>query len=309
VKNPDYWYKDAQGSRLPYVDALETTFSAEEASRLLLAKSGEGDMLRAAPGKEAHDYADLGFTMETALNALNALLPDSAHADSIWANQKVREAAEYALDREQMAKSLGYGYWEAPYQLPPKATAAFDPNFSLSRKYDPEKAKQLLSEAGYPNGFKTSIIVSPIGVDRDIAIAVQAYLAKVGIQAELSFPDLGKWMTYTSASGSWNNAAIITPCVSTEPTFIAGIQFMDQMWGKSWLRTPEVTQAYQAALAAPTMDPKLAKAVTDEMTKAALAIPINSNGNGTAYRKYVVPNFEVRGIGPERNYMDWWLNK
>jgi len=266
-------------------------------------------MLKAAPGKEANDYSQLGFTIETALNALNVLLPDSAHADSIWADQKVREAAEYAIDREKIAKELGYGYWEAPYQLPPKDTAAYDPNFSLGRKYDPEKARQLLAEAGYPDGFTTTIIVSPIGADRDVAVAVQAYLEKVGIKADLEFPDFGKWMSYTSASGAWNNAALITPCVSQEPSFIAGIQFMDQMWGTSWLRTPEVSQAYQAAVAAPTVDPALARAVTDEMTKAALAIPINSNGNGMACRDYVVPDLTVRGFGPERNYMDWWLKK
>jgi hypothetical protein len=81
------------------------------------------------------------------------------------------------------------------------------------------------------------------------------------------------------------------------------------MWGKSWLRTPELIQAAQAAVASPTMDFKLARAVTDLMTRGALAIPVNSFGNGTAYRSYVVPNFTQRGIGPELNYGDWWLNK
>ena len=89
------------------------------------------------------------------------LIPDTANPDSPWANQKVREAVEYAIDREGIAKALGYGYWQAPYQIPPRASSAYDSNFTLGRKYDLEKAKQLLAEAGYPDGFKMTIISFP----------------------------------------------------------------------------------------------------------------------------------------------------
>jgi len=75
------------------------------------------------------------------------------------ANPKVRMAAEYAIDKEGMAKTLGLGYWDPAYQVANKESKAYVPNI-LGRKLDLAKAKQLLTEAGYPNGFNSTIIVS-----------------------------------------------------------------------------------------------------------------------------------------------------
>ena len=93
-------------------------------------------------------------------------MPDSAHADSPWSKLEVREAAEYAVDRATIAEKFGYGYLKAPNQIPPRDTTAYDANYALARNYDPAKAKQLLAQAGYPNGFKTKLIVWPGGNKR-----------------------------------------------------------------------------------------------------------------------------------------------
>jgi ABC-type transport system substrate-binding protein len=70
-------------------------------------------------------------------------------------------------------------------------------------RYDPQKAKQLLTEAGFPNGFKTKLIVMPAMVDRDAMVAVQRNLAAIGIQAEMEFPDMGGYMNYRFQG--WSN--------------------------------------------------------------------------------------------------------
>ena len=249
VRNPDYWMKGK-----PYLDKIRFIYVADQTTQKVLAESGEGDVVAIVqPGKKAADYAALGFTIRSDMNANEILVGDSAHADSVWANKKVREAVEYAIDREAMAKGLGYGYLQAPYQIPPRNSLVYDPGFPLARKYDPEKAKQLLTEAGYPDGLKTTIILEADG-NRDLAIAMQASLAKVGIQVNLEFPQMSTWGSYVGADGAWHNAAIICPCPSTDPYFSFGLQFMNFMWGQNWLRTPEVTQAYQASLTSPTAD-------------------------------------------------------
>ena len=70
-------------------------------------------------GKAASDYAALGLKVELVMEDNFQMIPDTANPDSPWADQRVREAVEYGIDREGIAKALGYGYWRAPYQIPP----------------------------------------------------------------------------------------------------------------------------------------------------------------------------------------------
>ena len=63
-------------------------------------------------------------------------------------------------------------------------------------------------DAGYPNGFKTTIIVNPTAGENDVAVAVQSYLSKIGIQASLEFPTASKYNDYVTLG--WKNGLIMT---------------------------------------------------------------------------------------------------
>jgi peptide/nickel transport system substrate-binding protein len=128
------------------------------------------------------------------------LIPDTANDDSLAT--KSTEAAEYAIDRKAIAQTLGYGYWEASYQIPARSSPVYNPNFTLGRQCDPDKAKQLLSEAGYPSGFETTIICFAGGLNRDAILAAQAYLTKVGIKAQLEYPEIPKYTAISTAAGT-----------------------------------------------------------------------------------------------------------
>jgi ABC-type transport system substrate-binding protein len=75
----------------------------------------------------------------------------------------------------------------------------------LNRKFDPAKAKQLLKDAGYPNGFKTTIVADGEFVDRNMMAAIQAYLGAVGIQAAIDFADPGRYADWRRVTG-WSDA-------------------------------------------------------------------------------------------------------
>lgn len=98
--------------------------------------------------------------------------------------RKVRLAMNYAVDKDTLSKNILGGY------LQPAGALAFypeDPVTDPSWKpipYDPNKAKQLLAEAGYPNGFQTTMLVFPWpgrGFAADVAEGVATYLERVGI--------------------------------------------------------------------------------------------------------------------------------
>src|SRR3989304_4957593 len=81
----------------------------------------------------------------------------------------------------------------------------------LDRPYDPAKAKQLLAEAGYPNGFKTTVwarTVAPL----DALQAVVTNLKAVGIDATLETPDSSRFTTLNQ--GGWRNGLLTLSVVS-----------------------------------------------------------------------------------------------
>ncbi len=97
---------------------------------------------------------------------------------------RVRQALNYAVDMDTILNKLFYGKGarEGGMVNPPHKSADIKPY-----PYDPDKAKKLLTEAGYPSGFKLTL-ATPNGryqKDKDLALAVAADLAKVGVQAEV----------------------------------------------------------------------------------------------------------------------------
>ena len=109
-------------------------------------------------------------------------------AEKPWTNVKVRQAANYAINRQAMATDLLHGTATPAYQLIPPANAAYSPtNFAYT--YDPAKAKQLLAAAGYPNGFTATVSYPTSGsgnmIPGPMNEELQSDLAKVGIHITL----------------------------------------------------------------------------------------------------------------------------
>jgi len=309
VKNPNYWGKDAKGNKLPYLDGLDFTFSSDPATILMMAKAGELDMVVSiSPGKQMADFKDIGWRTNVRDDSNEVWVPDSAHADSPWSKLEVREAAEYAVDRAAIAQKYGFGYLKAPDQIPPRDTAAYDPNYVPGYNYDPAKAKQLLAQAGYPNGFKTTLIVWPAG-NRDIALAEQQYLADVGIKADLQFADAGKWTSSVGPQGTWHNALLEAPDPAQGPTGLGCVNFALALFGSNWQKPPELMQALGAATSALTPDVSLIRATTDIITKNALLIPLWEAGSGRVEAPYVVAEYGHRGLPAFSSLETAWLNK
>ena len=100
-------------------------------------------------------------------------------------------------------------------------------------------------------------------------ITIQENLGKIGIDTDLEFTDMAAWGTkYMSPTANWHNAALFfgLPTVSGVD-FAAGLQFVFNNLGQSWLRTPEMTRAYQDFFTAPSIDIQKIRAVTDMITK------------------------------------------
>jgi len=206
-KNPNYWREGR-----PYLDGIELRLVKDPATCSMMMQSGQADMWIQATVQESADLRDKGFKVLTGVSTFNVLAPDSLNAGSPLADIKVREAVEYALDRPAIAKALGFGFAIPMDRLAPPNTAGYDANFK-PRTYDVAHAKQLLADAGYPNGFGTTLLLMATG--QNLGTVIQNYLNAVGIRVKLEVADSGKYYAAQQAQG-WQGLLLTVVAISPE---------------------------------------------------------------------------------------------
>jgi peptide/nickel transport system substrate-binding protein len=298
-----YWQKGK-----PYLDGVEYVYIKDPMTQSASMEAGEAQVLNTETGKQPADLKAAGLNIVTAATGTLCLVPDSVNADSPLANRKVREAVEYAIDREAIAKAKSYGFWVAAYQLPPSGTMAYVKNFQ-GRKYNPAKAKQLLAEAGYPKGFKTRI-TPHFAVDRDVLVSIQSYLAKVGITADLDFVDQGKFTDYRRKG--WKNGFLAMP-FGLFPNYLQSIQTYistDSLDFPSLKKPAGIDVLLKDALSTLGPEPKriqkLLKVYFDDVT----VIPVHEVGRASVQQKKTQNTGHLKfGVWPEWAPDQAWLNK
>jgi len=180
--------------KTPSVKEVELKYVQETSTRLAILQAGEADivMVPYAHIDLIRKNPNLKLTWSKYGNMRTLLFFAMAFPDkkSPWHDIRVRKAAAYAIDTKLIASKIYKGGAQADGNI----VAPYHPGYDTNLKphpYDPEKAKKLLAEAGYPDGFDTKIH-NTVLYKMD-AQAVQASLAKVGIRAKLDLPEHGMW--------------------------------------------------------------------------------------------------------------------
>jgi peptide/nickel transport system substrate-binding protein len=303
-KNTEYW-----DTGKPYLDGFQLLYVVDELTRLALFKSGGAEIVDlAGNARVASELQSAGYQIITRPSGTDMLIPDSANADSPWSNIKVRQAAEYAIDKESLVKALGYGFQRSAYEMPSPDSKAYIPELA-GRKYDVSKAKQLLSEAGFPNGFKTKIIAQTTA-NRDIVVALQSYLGKIGLQVDLEFVDAAKFQAYQT--GTWNNGLIYTNIIHY-PNYNA---VLAQWFGvpSSWFKSMKRPEGWENTVTASitslnqesALEQKCVQALYDDVT----TIPLDYGTSLWAVTDKVHDSgVGTRGSSTQWNSQNAWLSK
>jgi peptide/nickel transport system substrate-binding protein len=304
-----YWQKGK-----PYVDRIEFLSIADTLIRELSLKKGEVDVIMAPSLKNLEAFQKDGYVTIRVPAAAGArvLVPDSARSKSPFANLKVRQAAQYAIDSDAIVKSIFSGYNESANQEIYKGHWAYNTKV-VGYPYNPAKARQLLAEAGYPNGFKTKLTYMTTAENDQVFTAVQGYLKAVGIDAELDVAQVGKWnsvITGTPWEGLWMGISSGSPDpVTLLVQFYAGTNpAFSQM-----LVPEDYSRAVQNAVGAPDFKTKqkwtreAMKLLTD---KYALMLMVYYQWSFAVGQSYV----RDHGILQSANTVQWtpetvWLAK
>ena len=174
-----YWRKT------PTVKRLVFKVIPDEATRLAALKRGEVDIVYSIRGALAEE---LQRTQELALKPTIIPAPfwlvflDQWDAKSPWHDRRVRLAANYAIDRNEINKAETLGFSKITWSVIPSSFEFFwqPPAYP----FDPAKAKQLLTEAGYANGFDAGAYYCDASYS-NLAEATANYLKAVGIRTQL----------------------------------------------------------------------------------------------------------------------------
>lgn len=278
VKNPNYW--DKPKFDFPGIEFVQAATGPPAVTRF---RAGDLDAVRF----EAESYD----TLKSDSNAKVVAQPTEAYLQfqfriafkngkkSPFADEAVRKAVRYAINAEEINKVVQKGLGEVATQSLPKNSPGYDPALAGAYPYDPEKAKQLLADAGYPNGFTFTMAIPGPGIQnmQDQAVLIQDQLKKVGITAEIK-PILANDIAtqyYITGDGAAFAAAHLAS------TYYPGIYY-DQ-WGKFqfvpiWEGAERADIDDLALRAQAATDPAETQALTQQAAKIvvdqALEVPI-----------------------------------
>jgi len=213
-KNENYWQ-----AGMPYLDRVEWHIIGDPLTASASLQAGEVDAYYNTSSQIANELKG-NFTVLQLENANGAAGPtiyiSAEDPGSPWSNVKVRQALSYAIDREALVNTLTFGFGKATNQFSIPGTWSYNENVKAG--YDPGKAKQLLAEAGYPDGFETELTMDNIPDNAQLYTAVQAYLAEIGIQVKLKPTDAGAFREITGPDGKWNGLAGYLFRVDADPS-------------------------------------------------------------------------------------------
>lgn len=190
-------YYDASSVSL---EELTLASYADGTARVNALQSGDVDLIEYVPWESfqtIEDNPDLvldatpGPMQEIMFNTTEGPLSDP----------KVRQAIAYGIDREALATTVFEGHAKPLYGAAVSEGSVFDtPAATEMYEFDQQKAKDLLTEAGYPNGFDVTITAnSTYSFVQDTGLSVQQSLKDIGINATMATPD---WPTFIEATNT-----------------------------------------------------------------------------------------------------------
>jgi oligopeptide transport system substrate-binding protein len=256
VRNPDYWQ---QG--LPYLDGVTMQVVTQPTVAVQQIQRGQADLFTDSAIPPL-DYLQLKSdpTWSKQLVSIPAL-----RTAYLWMNtsteplnnKHVRQAIAMAIDKKKIIAVATGGMAQPTGGILPPGMPCYDPDLKTI-PYDPAQAKQLLAQAGYPDGLSTTIIASATSVSQaDVEQVIQSNLADIGIKADIKLASGSTYTTLLRSKGnqigqtSWgadypDPSDFIDPLLTGAAVGTAGSNF-------AWYDNPEVNKL--AAQADTTLDP------------------------------------------------------
>jgi peptide/nickel transport system substrate-binding protein len=189
-----YWNKDHR----PGVKELVVKFIPEDLTRAAAYRTGVVDLIDAVPPAMIHDFESLpNTTVKSVVGGNNLFLAfPSQPPGTPFLDVRVRQAVAHAIDIDTIIRVVLFGQGQRYVEIG-EGEIGYDPALK-PYSYDPGRARELLRQAGYANGFDTpcyNLTVPREPYFKEMGDAMFAYLAAVGIRCKIVAMDYMPWVT------------------------------------------------------------------------------------------------------------------
>jgi peptide/nickel transport system substrate-binding protein len=268
VRNPAYW--DARDIHLTHFSVQDITQPQQILAALESGQVNVADI----PGSLASSVKSAGFTIH-AIPSLTVAELDLKDTVPPFNNPKVVQAINYALDRQALIQATQFGYGTPAYQPFPKGYAGYAPQLSNLYPHNVAKAKQLLAEAGYPNGITVTLTASNDNTSEPSPEQIQGQLAQAGITARIQ----------EVPSDQFTNIDYVQKAASLANDSTAGrespVQMLEVLYDKAGLMNttgtepPSVAQAFAQVHATPLTAPNYSSVLRNAVATAVTQDPVH----------------------------------
>jgi peptide/nickel transport system substrate-binding protein len=278
-KRPGYWDTEKINEaefKLPFVDKVSYRIIKDESTRVTAFRTGKLDIMEAVSWENIESLKKANPQIKwkqwtSFYGTMLVLRTDQKPFDDI----RVRRALNMAVNKEEIIKTFYNGNAELfAFPSHPAYDGYYEPLSAMPDSvkelftYNPEKAKKLLAEAGYPNGFTFKVQVNGNSSQhQDLLPLVSAYLEQVGVKIEIQPMEYTSFLTVmsnkTHAAGYFFNTGHVNPAGSLRKSFVTG-----QRWNPSMWSDPEFDRKMDAA--DQEQDEEKRKAMLRELTRDIL---------------------------------------
>ncbi|WP_213997105.1 ABC transporter substrate-binding protein [Tepidanaerobacter syntrophicus] len=296
VEKNEKYYKPG----LPKLDSITFNFYSDEDARSNALRSGDIDITDYVPWKDtASMMNDPNLTIHTEDGPI-MLISFNTKVKPLD-DPRVRKAIAYAVDRENIVKTVFFGRGKpiTGFVLP-EGWLGYDPDLNNYFEYNPEKAKQLLAEAGYSNGFDVRLLgSSSYSMHSQTAICIQSDLKKVGINVTLELPD---WATRMNKVGEQDYEMFVNAMSAEfgDPDWLRNYMYGGEPTynTSAWFNDSEVNRLLDEGRT--TLDlterDKIYKQLAKRLLDLSPHVYLNYREQATGMQKYVINYQSPKGL-------------
>ena len=233
-RNPDYWKSDENGNQLPFVDEIVYRWVSDDSVRLIEMRSQEADFTFFIRGRDiatVQNDPNLQYIEHPASGGTMYRIFFNAQKGPFAEDLPLRQAVQYAIDREAIAQAVGGGLgFAATHNLVPGAIGYSEDIPAYA--YDLEKAKELRAQSAAPVPLDTRITIIAREADQQMSQMIQQMLAAIDINLNVEVVERAAWGDQVRRA---NDFEIATQRTEAPPD-------PDQHWTLTW--APDGPAAY-----------------------------------------------------------------